>query len=200
MRSVALTFRPLIFQKGKLRHRQTWQTCNGSHCMSVLEPGKELMNTAVNFLVLFLPRLGGMFTPCSLSSRLTGSLRISPGLPAPLPPFPQLAAHIFPEFSACFSSGAGVLPNASHSLGSGASHSQTKQMGEGKQKKKKKVQAHVDMHKTLSPSETLEPSPAPLANCRRRSADLALLAPAEESYCPSFLLPPTDTYVHPPRV
>lgn len=67
-------------------------------------------------------------------------------------------------------------------------------------KKKKKVQAHVDMHKTLSPSETLEPSPAPLANCRRRSADLALLAPAEESYCPSFLLPPTDTYVHPPRV
>lgn len=97
MRSVALTFRPLIFQKGKLRHRQTWQTCNGSHCMSVLEPGKELMNTAVNFLVLFLPRLGGMFTPCSLSSRLTGSLRISPGLPAPLPPFPPARSTYFPR-------------------------------------------------------------------------------------------------------
>lgn len=124
-RSVALTFPPpLISQKGKLRHRQTWATCSGFHCTSVLEPGEELMHSAMNFSVLFLPQLEGMFTPCSLSSRLTGSLRIFPGLPAPIPPFPpQLTVHIFPEFSACFSSGSGVLPNASHSLGSRASHS-----------------------------------------------------------------------------
>lgn len=81
---------------------------------------------------------GGILAPCSLSCRLTGSPRISPALPAPSLPSPRLAAHIFPDFSACFSSGVGVLPSASHSLGSRASRSRTEQLGEGKQKHEKK--------------------------------------------------------------
>lgn len=38
-----------------------------------------------------------MFTPCSLNSRLTGSLRISPDLPAPLLPFPPAHNTYFPR-------------------------------------------------------------------------------------------------------
>lgn len=95
-RSIALTFpSPLISQKGKLR--QTQATCSGFHCTSVLEPGEELTHSAVNFSVLFLPQLEGMFTPHSLSSRLTGSLRIFPGLPAPIPPFPPSSQYIFSQ-------------------------------------------------------------------------------------------------------
>lgn len=72
-------------------------------------------------------------------------------------------------------------------------------MGEGKQEKKKKVPVHVDTLKTLFPSETLDSSAAPLGNCRRHSADLAFLIPAEQRYCPSFLLPHKDPDVqHPP--
>lgn len=153
------------------------------------------MSTAANFLVFFPPRLGGMFTPYSLSSRLTDSLRISPGLPAPFPPFPPSLQHIF---SQSFPLASPVV------LGSCQTPATLWEVGppipkpNKWEKEKKKDQAHVDTYKTLSPSETLEPSPASLINCRRHSADLALLAPtAEESYCPSFLQPPKDTYVHP---
>lgn len=38
-RNIALAFPPLIFHKGKLRHRQTCETCRGAHWMSVLQPG-----------------------------------------------------------------------------------------------------------------------------------------------------------------
>lgn len=106
------------------------------------------MSTATNFLVFFPPRLGGMFTPCSLSSRLTDSLRIPPGLPAPLLPFPPACSTYFPI----------VFPLASPVvLGSCQTPATLWEAGPPipkpnkweKENKKNQVQAHVDTQKTL---------------------------------------------------
>lgn len=137
-----------------------------------------------------------MFTPCSLSSRLTGSLRIFPGLPAPIPPFPPSSQYIFSQsFPLASPVVLGSCQTPATLWEAGPPIPKPNKWEKGN--RKKKVPVHVDTLKTLFPSETLEPSAAPLGNCRRHSADLAFLTPAEQRYCPSFLLPHKDPYVHP---
>lgn len=137
---------------------------------------------------------GRLFALCSLSCKLTDSPRVSPALPARSFPSPQFTAHIFPDFSVCSSNGAGVLPSASHSLGSEGLPFPNRITGRSKTKPKTNIQEHVDTHKTLFPAEMWEFSPDSLGKCTVLTCHFG---PLQKGLLP--ILPPA-TYMHSYRV